>query len=145
LGVRSQGWNLDFEKFFIYLQDKFKIKKAFLFIGYIKENERMYRALRAYGYSIIFKPAVKFNKKSIKGNVDAELVLHSAKIQYKKYKKAVIVTGDGDFYCLMEDMVKERRLRALIIPNRKFQSNLLKSFEGYKFFLDKEKSKLEKR
>ena len=34
-----KGWKLDFKKFRIYLNDKFHVKKAFLFIGYIKQNE----------------------------------------------------------------------------------------------------------
>lgn len=33
------GWKLDFGKFFVYLQDKYKVSKAFLFIGYIKEGD----------------------------------------------------------------------------------------------------------
>lgn len=144
LGVRSLGWNLDFRKFRKYLKDKFRVEKAFLFIGYLKENENMYNNLRSSGYEIIFKQAIKIGRKSIKGNVDAELVLHAAKLQYKNYNKAVIVSGDGDFYCLLEDMFKEKRLKALIIPNRKSQSNLLKDFEKFKFFLDKEKTKLER-
>lgn len=35
LGVRDQGWKLDFGKFAVYLQDSLKVKKAFLFIGYL--------------------------------------------------------------------------------------------------------------
>jgi len=51
-----KGWKLDFKKFRIYLSDKFHVSKAFLFIGYIKENERMYRQLKSFGYELIFKP-----------------------------------------------------------------------------------------
>ena len=35
-----------------------------------------------------------------KGNVDAELVLQ-AMIDYQDYERAVIVTSDGDFACLV--------------------------------------------
>lgn len=35
-----------------------------------------------------------------KGNVDAELVLQ-AMIEYPNYERAIIVTGDGDFGCLV--------------------------------------------
>jgi len=34
-----KGWKLDYQKFRKYLSDKFRVKKAFLFIGYIKQNE----------------------------------------------------------------------------------------------------------
>ena len=35
LGVRSQGWQLDFERFRIYLKNKYNVQRAFLFIGFI--------------------------------------------------------------------------------------------------------------
>ena len=31
LGIRSLGWKLDFERFFVYLQDKYRVRKAFSF------------------------------------------------------------------------------------------------------------------
>lgn len=33
LGVRDQGWELDFARFRVYLKDKYGVGKAFLFIG----------------------------------------------------------------------------------------------------------------
>jgi hypothetical protein len=41
------GWQLDFEKFRIYLSDKFRVTKTFLFIGYIKENQQLYNRLKS--------------------------------------------------------------------------------------------------
>jgi len=32
LGIRDQGWRLDFARFRIFLKDKYKVFKAFLFI-----------------------------------------------------------------------------------------------------------------
>ena len=94
------GWKLDFKKFRRYLADKFRVQKAFLCIGYIKHNQKLYNMLRAFGYELIFKPTVADDKGKAKGNVDAELVLHTAAVQFSNYDKAVIVSGDGDFYCL---------------------------------------------
>jgi len=34
-----KGWKLDFKKFRRYLSDKFRVKKVFLFIGYVKQNQ----------------------------------------------------------------------------------------------------------
>ncbi len=94
-----KGWKIDFRKFFIYLKDKYRIDKAFLFIGYI--------------------------------------------IEYQNYDKAVVVSGDGDFYCLYEYLQKKNKLKSIIIPNMKSASSLLKKFEKYKLFLETKKSKLE--
>lgn len=137
------GWKLDFKKFRKYLSDKFRVKKVFLCIGYIKHNQKLYTMLRSFGYELIFKPTVADDKGKAKGNVDAELVLHAAAIQYPKYEKAVIVSGDGDFYCLYEYLEAHKKLLNIIIPNRKSASSLLARFEKYKIFIVRDKEKVE--
>lgn len=138
-----KGWKVDYKKFRRYLSDKFRVKKAFLFIGHIKQNEKLYRRLQSYGYALIFKPTVKDNQGRPKGNVDAELVLHAAAVEFDKYDKAVIVSGDGDFYCLHEFLEKHKKLAYIIIPNDKSESSLLRPFQKYKVFIIFEKAKLE--
>jgi len=138
-----KGWKLDFKKFRVYLSDKFRVSKAFLFIGYIKENQYLYRSLKRHGYELVFKPTTKDGSGKLKGNIDAELVLHSAAIEFGKYDKAVITSGDGDFRCLHEYLVKKGKLRNIIIPNKLSASSLLKDFERYKIFIEYEKEKLE--
>ena len=54
-----KGWRLDYKKFRQYLTDKFRVQKAFLFIGYIKQYEKMYESLKSYGYELVYKPTVK--------------------------------------------------------------------------------------
>jgi uncharacterized LabA/DUF88 family protein len=138
-----KGWRLDFKKFRRYLANKFRVQKAFLFIGKIKGNENLYKTLRSYGYELIFKPTVKDNYDKPKGNVYAELVLYAAAIEYNNYDKAVIVSGDGDFRCLHEFLIKNNKLLQIIIPNTKNESSLLKPFQKYKTFIEFEKNKLE--
>jgi len=128
LGVRSQGWRLDFTKFRILLSEKYLVKKAFLFIGFIPKNKELYAKLEKDGFILIFKPVIENKihpKVKIKGNVDAELVLH-AMIQYPHYQKAIIVSGDGDFYCLVEYLYTKRKLAKVIVPSRKYSSLLRK-------------------
>lgn len=137
-----QGWQLNFKKFRKYLTNKFKVSKAFLFIGYIKKNWKLYKYLKSCGYQIVFKPTIKDNQGKPKGNVDAEIVLYSAVIEYENYDKAVIVSGDGDFYCLHEYLEKKRKLFRIIIPNRHSESSLLNRFQKYKIFLYREKDRL---
>ena len=83
-----------------------------------------YKILKNIGYSLIFKPTLD-QKGKTKGNVDAELVLHSM-IEYDNYDMAVIISGDGDFYCLVKYLEKNNKLKRLIIPNCKKYSSLLK-------------------
>jgi hypothetical protein len=41
LAIRAQGWILDFRTFRRYLADKYRVTKAFLFIGYVPENRSL--------------------------------------------------------------------------------------------------------
>jgi uncharacterized LabA/DUF88 family protein len=125
LSIRDHGWVLDFSKFRKYLLDKYGIAKAFLFIGYVPQNQDLYKCLQNDGFILIFKPTNILPSGKVKGNVDAELVLH-AMIEYDKYDKALIVTGDGDFYCLVDYLRKKQKLFKLMIPNRKKFSSLFR-------------------
>jgi uncharacterized LabA/DUF88 family protein len=91
----------------------------------------------------VYKKTVLDHTGKPKGNVDAELVLHSAAIEFGNYDKAVIVSGDGDFCCLHEFLEKKHKLLKIIIPNRLSESSLLKQFQQYKVFLIKDRTKVE--
>ncbi len=146
LGIRSKGWELDFKKFRIYLNDKYNVKKAFLFIGYVFSNETLYTMLQKFGYILIFKPTLDITskgRKRIKGNVDGELILHTM-IEIERFDKAVIVSGDGDFHCLVEYLESKNKLEALLVPNKSF-SSLLKEFNDNITRLDLLRDILEKK
>ncbi len=145
LAILGLGWKLDYKRFRIYLEDKFKVSKAFLFIGYIKENESLYTNLKKCGYILIYKPTLEFHrnhKVHTKGNVDAELVLH-AMIEFPNYTNAVIVSGDGDFHCLIEYLKKKKKLQCVVVPNFFKFSALLRKFMGDLVFLNSLRNKLE--
>lgn len=125
LGIKDQGWELDLRRFRIYLREKYGVIKAYMFLGFMPENQRLYDALRRFEYELVFKPVVHSKKGSVKGNVDAELVLQ-AMIDYPHYKKAVIVTGDGDFYCLIKHLSENGKLLKVLAPNQKKHSSLLR-------------------
>ena len=142
LSIRSQGWALDFKRFRIYLKDKYSINKAFIFLGYVSTNQDLYISLQEFGYILVFKPTLFLPDGKVKGNVDAELVLHTM-IEYPNYDKAVIVTGDGDFYCLIDYLKKHGKLFKLIIPNQNKYSSLLRKFMEDIAFISGLKGKLE--
>ncbi|SRR5260221_2572472 len=129
LGVKSQGWNLDWRKFREYLKNKYNVTEAYLFIGYKPGNEALYTNLQKIGFIIVMKPTLELPDGTVKGNVDAELVLHTM-IQYEKYNKAIVVTGDGDFHCLVEYLAEKGKLLHLLTPNKHY-SRLFKPFSGY--------------
>jgi uncharacterized LabA/DUF88 family protein len=143
LAIRDQGWSLDYGRFRKYLADKYGVVKAFLFIGFVPTNQTLYTNLQEQGYILIFKPTLVLSDGRVKGNVDAELVLH-AMIEYPNYGKAVIISGDGDFYCLIKYLKGRAKLEKLIIPNQRKFSSLLREFIANDVvFMNNLRSKLE--
>jgi len=144
LGVKSQRWTLDWRKFRQYLRNKYNVGKAYLFIGQVAGNESLYTFLQECGYILIFKPTLEQHIKDkikIKGNVDAELVLH-AMIQLENYDKAIIVSGDGDFHCLVEYLAEQDKLLRIFTPNRHY-SRLLHKYNKYVVRVDLLRNSLE--
>lgn len=143
LSIQNLGWRLDFQRFRKYLTDKYSVTKAFLFIGYIEGNNDLYSFLQQAGFICIFKPTLKYKDGKTKGNCDAELVLQ-VMIEYRNYDKAVIVTGDGDFYCLVKYLVDMQKLNVVLIPNQlKFSALLkLKIFRPYLRYMNDLEEKL---
>ncbi|MFA6130848.1 MAG: NYN domain-containing protein [Patescibacteria group bacterium] len=148
LGVKELGWELDMQRFHRYLLDKYGITKAFLFIGKVPGNESLYTSFERAGYFCIFKPTLKKQDGTIKGNCDAELVLHTM-IEYPNFEKAVIVTGDGDFRCLVEYLLKQDKLEKVLVPNEYGCSHLLKSLsspdQNILVFINTMRGKVEKK
>ena len=90
----------------------------------------------------MFRPTLHLPRGGLKGNVDTELVLHTM-IELPNYDQAVIVTGDGDYYCLLEHLNRCGKLLRLIVPNQYKYSSLLKGFARKIVFLSQLRAKLE--
>lgn len=125
LAIRELGWVLDFRRFRVYLREKYGVEKAFLFIGYVQGNTSLYTELQDSGFICIFKPTLVYKDGTTKGNCDAELVLHTM-IEYPNYERAIIVSGDGDFYCLAKHLIEKKKLERLLIPDKHKFSALLR-------------------
>ncbi|MFI5275390.1 MAG: NYN domain-containing protein [Candidatus Saccharimonadales bacterium] len=156
IGIQKSGWKMDWRKFRKFLADKYGVSKAYMFIGYIPENEDLYEQMHQAGYAVVLKPTFDMtrpqpemmdpkkdepnqkgeaeDKKPVKGNIDAELVLWAMK-EMSNYEKAIIVSGDGDFYCLVEYLDQKGRLLNLFAPSQQY-SNLYNRYEKYIVRLD---------
>ena len=142
LGIKDLGWNLNYKRFRVYLSEKYNVNKAYIFIGYVPENQEPYKSLQEVGYILVFKPVLIPKDGKQKGNVDADLVLR-AMIDYPDYSKAVIVTSDGDFYSLVEYLYSNNKLEVVLAPHKEKCSVLLKKKAKEKIdFLDNLKGKL---
>ena len=125
LGIKSLGWKLDWKKFRIYLNDKYLVTTAYIFIGFLESNRDLYSMLQKAGYVLIFKPITLDDDGKAKGNCDADLVLHAI-LEKDNYDKAVIVTSDGDFYSLVRYLYENHKLLMVLSPYIKTCSKLLK-------------------
>jgi uncharacterized LabA/DUF88 family protein len=174
LNVSTQkfGWKMDWQKFRQFLADKYGVTKAYMFIGYIPENESLYEQMHEAGYAVVLKPTFDMtkprpedmpvddkakageygnhtngatdvkpaDKKPVKGNIDAELVLWAMK-EMSNYDKAIIVSGDGDFFCLVEYLEAKGRLMHLLTPSSHY-SGLYNRYDEYVERLDQFKQEL---
>lgn len=142
-GVGMLGWKLDFARFRKLLAERYEVSRAYMFTGYIAGNQDMYRDFQNMGYTLTFKPTLPNQDGEVKGNCDAELVLQTM-IDIDNYDKAVIVTGDGDFQCLVKHLRKVHKLSHVVSPNRKWCSILLKrEARGEHVFIEEMRSRLE--
>lgn len=146
--IKDLGWALDYRKFRKFLADKYHVGKAYLFIGFLETQQSLYAHLQEYGYILIFRPTLRYKDGHTKGNCDADLVL-KAMVEYPNYDQAVVVSGDGDFYSLIDHLKREGKLAQVLIPNESRYSALLKKINEadikYFSFISRMKSKLEYR
>ncbi len=144
--IKDLGWALDYRKFRRHLTDKYHVGKAYLFLGFLETQQSLYAHLQEYGYILIFRPTLRYRDGHTKGNCDADLVL-KAMVEYANYEQAVIVTGDGDFYSLIDHLKREKKLSQVLIPNELRYSALLKKINEadakYFSFISRLRSKLE--
>lgn len=150
LGTQRMGWKMDWRKFRELLSKKYNVTHAYMFIGYMSENESLYEYMHDLGYLIVLKPTVdvaaspeagKDEKTAVKGNVDADLVLYAMK-ELPNYDQAIIVTGDGDFVGLIEYLEGIKKLGTIMTPNWQY-SSLFKPFEKKITRLDQSRKQLE--
>ncbi len=138
------GWKIDWEKFRKYLQHKYRVTRAYLFIGFIPEHNDIYDTLQEAGFILKFKPVLPNGKDGVKGNVDADLVLQ-AMTDFNAYDKAVLVTSDGDFYSLARHLYDNKKLLAVLSPHRNKCSTLLrKSSKDKMVYMDSLRDKIAK-
>ena len=143
LGIQKLGWKLDYKKFRVYLSEKYNIQKAYIFIGFVALNQKLYDRLQESGFILHFKPTVPDEEGNIKGNVDADMVLQTM-IEWNNFDKAIIISSDGDFYSLVDHLYTNGKLETVLSPDKKNCSTLLKRTAKEKIrFMDNLRQKLE--
>ena len=145
LGISD--WKLDLEKFRVYLKDKYKVKKAFYFLGYLSDdNSDLYTFLQSCGYIVIFREHSAGMSGNKKGNVDTDIVFEMMKNSFDndEMDKVVLVSGDGDYYKTVKYLIEKNKFKKILFPDKKFASSLYKKIDNkYTFSIKFLKNKVE--
>lgn len=119
-GSKELELRLDYKKFRVWLTEKFKVSRAYLFIGLVARNKDLYERLQEAGYTLVFKETVYATDGKIKGNCDADLVLHVARDSYEgNLGQAVLVSSDGNYSSLVKFLIEKDHFRTIISPSNK--------------------------
>ena len=136
------SWRIDLARFRVYLEKKFKVAKAYYYLGYVQDGikiEKLYEEIQLAGFILVFRQhnAAMIGEK--KGNVDSDIIFSIMERLYRKedFEKIVLVSGDGDYKMLVDFLIQEDKFEKILFPNRKFRSSLYKSLTNKYFtYLD---------
>ena len=122
-------WTVDLKRFRIYLNKKYKVEKAYYFLGYTNDDyQNLYDEIQEAGFILKFREhnTVMLGKK--KGNVDSDIIFFIMEKMYRreKFGKIILVSGDGDYKKLVDFLIEENKFEKILFPNKKFASSLYK-------------------
>ena len=110
----ANPWRIDFKRFRVYLRNKYKVDEAYYFKGaYDEIHMNLYIALQQAGFILIFRKHGANLKSAKKGNVDVDLMFFALTDLIEcsnSYEQIFIVSGDGDYFRLIEYLISKQRL-----------------------------------
>ena len=110
-GASHNGWRMDFEKLIKYLKTRYDANKVFYYAGLDPENKKQlgfYEKLQEFGYILRLVPLKVFSDGTRKGDVDSRMTFEIMKY-FGTYNRAVILTGDGDYYWVLEYLIQNKK------------------------------------
>lgn len=148
-GFKRQRWELDYEKFYHWLNKEFNIidifffggiisKKTFFdrhpthtisgFIKYKKERQAFFKKLKALGYKVRTKPVASVYDSTVgnykrKCNFDIEIAIVTLD-RMEEYGELVLCSGDGDFVKLVKYLKGKYKKVTIVAHKDRLNSNL---------------------
>jgi len=136
LGTKECGWAIDHKKFRVYLAEKYHIKEAYYFLGYVSGDQQdLYDNLQKAGFILSFREHSVSLKSTKKGNVDCDIIFGVMKkfSEQEVFDKVFIVSGDRDYKKMVDYLVKKGAFGKMLFPNKNFASSLYKNLGGEYF------------
>lgn len=138
-------WKVDLFKFRIYLNKKYKIEKAYYFLGFLNEKyQYLYDKIQEAGFILKFREHNSMMEGKKKGNVDTNIIFDVMERMYEKedFNKIVIVAGGGDYKILVDFLIKKEKFKKILFPSKESASSLYKKMGSEYFdYLSKESIK----
>lgn len=136
----SPVWRIDLARFRTYLAQKYHVKQAYYYLGYVQEGENseaLYDSIQAAGFILRFRLHNSAMVGQKKGNVDSDIIFAVMKSLYlgDKFNKVVLVSGDGDYKMLVDFLIEHKKFEKILFPNRKYRSSLYRKLEPKYFDL----------
>jgi len=135
---KFENWKVDCKKLIKYLKERYGMEEFYYYAGIDKENKKQiafYKKLEEFGYFLRLKEVSLYSQEdgSIvrKANCDVDLTFDAMRI-FSQIKKAMFLTGDGDFCPLMEYFI-ENKIEISVISSGKRTSRKIKQLLGNKF------------
>jgi len=132
-GAKSLQWDFDYNRFRVWLRDKYAIKQAYLFIGMMPKYAQLYTKLQEQGYTLVFKDVIYDGNGKAKGNCDADLVVVAMQDAYEnKFNSVVLVSSDGDYAPLVKFLIAKGKMSTVISPYETAKCSVLLKRTGVK-------------
>jgi uncharacterized LabA/DUF88 family protein len=129
--TNSENWQIDFDRFRIYLKYKFKIKRVYYFLWFLDENEQgLYTRLQESGFILVFREHNSNMKWKKKWNVDVDICFEMMKnaCNNKNFNKIILVSWDWDYIKVVKHLIDKNKFEKILFPNYKY-SSLYKQLE----------------
>ncbi len=132
ISTADKPWRIDLSRFRVYLREKYKVEKAYYFLGFVQEEHQdIYDKIQESGFILHFREhnTAMFGKK--KGNVDTDIVFTIMKKLYRNesFNGVVLVSGDGDYKMLVDFLIEENKFEKILFPNQARASSLYKNID----------------
>lgn len=132
-GVAQLGWTLDYGRLRIWLREKYGVQQAYLFLGLVPKYKNLYTRLQEQGYTLVFKEVTYDGAGKIKGNCDADIVVHAMRNAYENnFDRALLISSDGDYASLVSFLIEKNKLIIILSPASAKKCSILLKRTGAK-------------
>lgn len=141
MNTKAYGWSVDLSRFRVYLREKYHVEIAYYFLGAVDEAQQdLYENIQRAGFILMFREHSQSMIGKKKGNVDTDIVFHVMEkiAEREKFDRVVLVSGDGDYFKMVQYLIAKNKFEKLLAPNKKSMSSLYRPITPkYTDFLDR--------